>query len=89
MNKGGNVLERHTALFTDLALPVQAKHTEKKRYDASGGRHPNGKAMSKRPDTKARTRMAAEGRNCHKGKLAGHVPGHQLNQRSVLLCHPW
>ena len=34
----------------------QAKRTEQARYDAAGGRHPDGKKLSKRPDIKARTR---------------------------------
>ena len=37
----------------------QAKRTEQARYDEAGGRHPDGKKMSKRPDTKARTRYGA------------------------------
>ena len=43
--------------------------------------NPNGTRMSRRPDGKARTRMKAEGRNIHKAKTAGNVPGHQINQR--------
>lgn len=54
---------------------------ERERYDAAGGRHPDGKKMSKRPDVKARTRMTAEGKSIHQEKTAGHVPGHVLNQR--------
>ncbi|CAL5218970.1 g724 [Coccomyxa viridis] len=59
----------------------EAKRTENARYDSAGGRHPNGKKLSKRPDIKARTRMEVEGKNCNAEKRAGYVRGHQPNQR--------
>ena len=60
---------------------MQKKRSEKERYDAAGGRHPNGTKMSKRPDVKARTAIFEQGKNCNQEKRAGHVPGHQVNQR--------
>ena len=62
-------------------LPSQAKRTENARFEAGGGKNANGTRMSRRPDGKARKRMQAEGRNINSNKTAGHVPGHQINQR--------
>jgi hypothetical protein len=63
----------------DAAL--QARVAEAARIAESGGRNPDGRKMSQRPDVKARQMLEAEGGCINASKTAGHVPGHAPGNR--------
>lgn len=65
---------------------VQARVVEDARHAASGGVNPQGKAISKRPDLVARTKMEKAGATVNTKKVAGHVPGIAIFDRSA--CDP-
>jgi len=56
---------------------------EDARHAASGGVNPQGKAISKRPDLVARTKMEKAGATVNTKKVAGHVPGIAIFDRSA------
>lgn len=60
---------------------MQAKIAEQARYAATGGKGPNGKALSRRPDTVARKWMEAKGQTVNTEACAGHVPGVAVGDR--------
>jgi hypothetical protein len=62
---------------------VQARVIEDARHAASGGVNPQGKAISKRPDLVARTKMEKAGATVNTTKVAGHVPGIAIFDRSA------
>ena len=62
---------------------VQARVIEDARHAASGGVNPQGKAISKRPDLVARTKMEKAGATVNTQKVAGHVPGIAIFDRSA------
>ena len=61
---------------------MQARVTEDKRYADANGKNPDGKAMSKRPDLVARKNMQVAGDCINTSKVAGHVPGIAIGDRS-------
>jgi len=62
---------------------LQARVIEDARHAASGGVNPQGKAISKRPDLVARTKMEKAGATVNTTKVAGHVPGIAIFDRSA------
>ena len=62
---------------------VQARVIEDARHAAAGGVNPQGKAISKRPDLVARTKMEKAGATVNTTKVAGHVPGIAIFDRSA------
>ncbi|DBA91162.1 TPA: hypothetical protein ACH3X1_016017 [Trebouxia sp. C0004] len=62
----------------------EARVIEDARHAASGGVNPQGKAISKRPDLVARTKMEKAGATINTKKVAGHVPGIAIFDRFYL-----
>ncbi|KAL0030547.1 hypothetical protein WJX79_003580 [Trebouxia sp. C0005] len=62
----------------------EARVIEDARHAASGGVNPQGKAISKRPDLVARTKMEKAGATVNTQKVAGHVPGIAIFDRFYL-----
>ena len=57
--------------------------TEDQRYADGNGVGAGGKSLSKRPDTVARKMMKDAGKLINTEKVAGHVPGIAIGDRSA------
>ncbi|KAL0046372.1 hypothetical protein WJX82_010636 [Trebouxia sp. C0006] len=62
----------------------EARVIEDARHAAAGGVNPQGKAISKRPDLVARTKMEKAGATVNTRKVAGHLPGIAIFDRFYL-----
>ena len=68
-------LAEYTRLF------LLAKRSEDERFAAAGGRRPDGKAMSKRPDLKALSALQTANRALNQKPVLGPVPGIPIGAR--------
>ena len=60
---------------------MQAKLLEDERWEQGQGRGPDGKALSRRPDTLARKMMEEKKQTINADACAGHVPGICIGDR--------
>ena len=67
---------------------MQARITEDQRYALAGGKGPDGRALSRRPDTVARKWMEEDGQTINTEPCAGHVPGIAVGDRYSSSVHP-
>ena len=71
-------------MLTTATIVVQARVIEDKRYADGNGVGAGGKSLSKRPDTVARKMMKDARELINTEKVAGHVPGIAIGDRSDL-----